>query len=63
MKECRGEEDNGSLGGPLLRSYRSLANREKLGIYALKYLARPRKERISSLGFGNGQVREEPFSV
>ena len=27
MKECRGEEDNGFLGGLLLRLYRGLANR------------------------------------
>ena len=55
MKECQGEEDNGSSGGPLLMSYRGLANREKLGIHTLKYPVKPRKERISVLVLGTGR--------
>ena len=61
MKECRGEDDNGSSGGPLLRSYRGLANREKLGIHALKYPAKPRKERISVLVLGMGRSERSHF--
>ena len=61
MKECQGKDDNGSSGGPLLRSYRGLANREKLGIHALKYPARPRKERISVLVLGTGRSERSRF--
>ena len=61
MKECRGEEDNGSSGGPLLRSHRGLANRERLGIHALKYPSRLREERISVLVLGMGRSERSYF--
>ena len=60
-KECRGEDDNGSSGGPLLRSCRGLVNRERLGIHALKYSAWLRKERNSVFVLGTGMSERSSF--